>query len=181
MNPADEHMTPTPAKISVCADEDFACVKIAGRANFNCGPNFKTLLDELGRSGRKRFVLDLSDCVLMDSTCLGLLAGFGMTIRRDAAQTGRSVELLNPNARVSDLLQNLGVVSLFKVAASALETPSDLETCPSESPSPTREEITRTCLEAHRTLMAVDPDNVPRFKDVAEFLAEDLKRLKQNP
>jgi hypothetical protein len=29
--------------------------------------------------------------------------------------------------------------------------------------------------------MQVNPDNVPRFKDVAQFLAEDLKRLGANP
>jgi hypothetical protein len=40
-----------------------------------------------------------------------------------------------------------------------------------------REEISRTCLEAHLTLMDINPDNVPRFKEVAKFLAEDLEKL----
>jgi hypothetical protein len=44
--------------------------------------------------------------------------------------------------------------------------------------SPTQEEVTRNCLEAHRTLMDIHPENVARFKDVAAFLAEDLKKLK---
>jgi hypothetical protein len=33
-------------------------------------------------------------------------------------------------------------------------------------------------LEAHQTLMAIDPRNVSKFKEVTAFLAEDLKRLK---
>jgi len=49
-----------------------------------------------------------------------------------------------------------------------------------ESISPSHEQITRTSLEAHQTLMAMNPENVARFKDVAQFLVEDLKNL-ENP
>jgi hypothetical protein len=38
--------------------------------------------------------------------------------------------------------------------------------------------MTEACLEAHRTLMNVNPGNVAKFKDVTQFLAEDLKRMK---
>ena len=31
--------------------------------------------------------------------------------------------------------------------------------------NPDREEVTRTCLEAHQTLMQINPENVSRFKD----------------
>jgi len=36
-----------------------------------------------------------------------------------------------------------------------------------------------TSLEAHQTLMALNPENVARFKDVTQFLAEDLENLKR--
>jgi hypothetical protein len=36
--------------------------------------------------------------------------------------------------------------------------------------------LTEVSLEAHKLLMEVNPDNVPKFKDVAQFLAEDLER-----
>jgi hypothetical protein len=38
-------------------------------------------------------------------------------------------------------------------------------------------ELARTCLKAHQTLMELNPANAQKFKDVAQFLAEDLKRL----
>jgi hypothetical protein len=50
-----------------------------------------------------------------------------------------------------------------------------------DSINPTLEQITRTSLEAHQTLMAANPDNAARFKDVAQFLAEDLKNLENRP
>ena len=40
-------------------------------------------------------------------------------------------------------------------------------------------DIARTSLAAHELLMALHPANVDKFKDVAEFLAEDLKRLER--
>ena len=58
--------------------------------------------------------------------------------------------------------------------------PADVKTCTPESINPTHEEITRTSLEAHQTLMAMNPENVARFKDVTQFLAEDLKSLEKS-
>ena len=49
-----------------------------------------------------------------------------------------------------------------------------------ESINPSHEQIARTSLEAHQTLMAMNPENVARFKDVAQFLAEDLKNIEQS-
>ena len=161
----------------VCSN--FACVKIAGRANYVSSPDFKTLLNELTAKGYRRFIIDLSECVLMDSTFLGVLAGFGLKMRPvDSDQQG--IELFNANARVAELLENLGVASLFKMMAGALQLPDDLKTSTPEPANPTHEEITRTCLEAHQTLMTMNPENAARFKDVAQFLAEDLKTLEKS-
>src|ERR1700727_2667542 len=104
------------AKLSVLVGKDFACVKIAGRANFTFSPDFKTLLAELIQKGYQRFIIDLSECVLMDSTFLGVLAGFGIKLTQPATTVGgtanRGIELSNPNARVTELLENLGVLQL---------------------------------------------------------------------
>jgi anti-anti-sigma regulatory factor len=172
---------PTPsAKLSVLVCKDFTCVKIAGRANFMSSPDFKTLLGELSQKGYNRFIVDLSECVLMDSTFLGVLAGFGLMANVDGAPGKCSIELANPNARVSELLENLGVLPLFKITTGAVQLPGNIETCTPELASPTQKEITRTSLEAHQTLMAANPDNVARFKDVTQFLAEDLKNLEKS-
>ena len=47
-------------------------------------------------------------------------------------------------------------------------------------PTPTKEEISRNCLQAHELLMRINPDNIPKFKEVTQFLAEDLRRMKEN-
>jgi anti-anti-sigma regulatory factor len=168
------------AKLSVLVGRDFACVKIAGRANFMSSPDFKTLLGELNQKGYNRFIVDLSECVLMDSTFLGVLAGFGLKTNAGGAPGKYDIELANPNARVSELLDNLGVLPLFKITTGAVQLPGNAEPCAPELANPTQMEITRTSLEAHQSLMAAHPDNVARFKDVAQFLAEDLKNLEKS-
>ncbi|HEY5297030.1 MAG TPA: STAS domain-containing protein [Verrucomicrobiae bacterium] len=169
------------ANLSVLVGKNFACVKIAGRANFTSSPNFKTLLEELSQKGYGHFIIDLEACVLMDSTFLGVLSGFGlkMTQPEKISAGSHKIELLNPNTRVSELLENLGALHLFKVVTGKLELPDDVEVCTPEPVNPTPEQITRTSLEAHQTLMAVNPENVARFKDVTQFLEEDLKNLQK--
>ena len=166
------------AKLLVFVSGQFACVKIVGRANFTSSLDFKTLVNELLQKGFDCFVLDLSECLLMDSTFLGVLAGFGL--KMTASQDGRAIQLLNPNARIAELLENLGVLHLFKIAKGPAELPNGAAAhTPATAPvQPTREEVTHNCLEAHKTLMEIAPGNVLKFKEVTRFLAEDLQKLR---
>jgi anti-sigma B factor antagonist len=173
-------MDTSPAKLLVLVGKQFACVKISGRANFNSSLDFQTLVTELQGKGFCCFVIDLSECVLMDSTFLGVLAGFGLKTRGDGDDACfAAVTLLNPNPRVRELLENLGVLELFRITEGALSPPEALEERPTEPGCSSREELTRACLEAHETLMGINPRNVARFKDVAKFLAEDLKKVEK--
>ena len=64
----------------VSIGEKCACIRIAGRANFTSSIDFKTLVNELLQKRFTYFVLDLRECTLMDSTFLGVLAGFGLRV-----------------------------------------------------------------------------------------------------
>jgi anti-sigma B factor antagonist len=163
----------------VSIGERSAMVQIAGRANFTSSVDFKTLLDQLLQRGYTCFVLDLTECVLMDSTFLGVLAGFGLKLNSPQNdKVVRTIQLFNPNGRISELLENLGVLHLFKVTEGPVKTPDGAAPKDVKSINASREEVTRTCLEAHKTLMDINPDNVSRFKDVTAFLADDLKKMK---
>jgi len=166
-------------KILVSVGEKCACVKIAGHATVTTSVDFKTLLNELLQNGYTYFVLDLTECTLMDSTFLGVLAGFGLKVNGPQADAReRVIELFNPNPRVAGVLENLGVIHLFTVGRGEVELPGKTEPRDHTPAEPGREEIKRTCLEAHQILMNMNPANAARFKDVAAFLAEDLKKLK---
>ena len=167
------------ARLLVSLDERTVLIKIAGRANFDASVNFKTLINELRQKNYDRYLLDLSDCLLMDSTFLGVLAGFGLKLASPrATKAGAVIELLNPNVRISELLENLGVAHLFKIVRGDPLPLEKMAPLPTATTNPTRQEVSRTCLDAHQTLMEINPANIPKFKDVAQFLADDLIKLK---
>jgi anti-anti-sigma regulatory factor len=163
----------------VAVAEQSAWIQISGRANFTASVDFKALVAELHRTGHQRFELDLTECVLMDSTFLGILAQFGMKMNQAAKPGERGIELLNANPRITELLENLGALHLFTSTTGATPCPDDAKPCTPAPVNPTHQEITRTCLEAHETLMSMNQENTQRFKDVTRFLAEDLKNLEK--
>jgi anti-anti-sigma regulatory factor len=174
-------MNATSARILVFVGEKFACIKVIGRANLNSSVSFKTLINELRQTGYSYFVLDLSECLLMDSTFLGVLAGFGLKMSLGQEDPGsRAIELLNPNPRIMELLENLGVLHLFRITQGAAPPPEQDGAGARDYPCPSggREEVTRACIEAHKTLIEINPANAAKFKEVTQFLEEDLKKLK---
>lgn len=179
-------MAKAPPVISVAVVDHTAFVKIPGRANFTSSADFKTLVTELRGRGVDHYVLDLGECVTMDSTFLGVLAGMvlrhadGKETTSDSARL--RLDLLNPNARIADLLENLGVVHLFNILHQENPCTAIFEPVDNTQPAPSRVDVSKTCLEAHETLMRINPDNILKFKDVAQFLAEDIRKLnEQNP
>ena len=165
------------AKMLVMVDKQCACIRIIGRANFTSSVDFKTLLTELRQRGCCRFILELSECVLMDSTFLGVLAGFGLKFGAAGKdKPGRPIELLDPTPRITELLETLGVLHLFKLTRGPLDLAACAQPVKSAPAKPTKADISRACLEAHQTLIDINPANAALFQDVAQFLAEGLKK-----
>ena len=158
------------ATLFVCATDHAAIIRISGRANFSSSVHFKTVVNELYNRG---------ECATMDSTFLGVLAGLALKLSGNQEKPAKpALEIYKPNVRVLDLLDNLGISHFF----TRIECPPILSAgfnvaAPAETPV-SKEDLSKTCLEAHQTLMAVNPDNIPKFKEVTQFLAEDLKKSK---
>ncbi|MGP8201276.1 MAG: STAS domain-containing protein [Limisphaerales bacterium] len=170
-------MNQPPAKLMVAVYDRTVCVKVNGRADFTSSLDLKKLISELWQRGYSHFIFELCDCLSMDSTFLGLLSGIGLKLSGGkSVQLGAPLELLNPNPRIAETLENLGVTGLFAIRTCAEPASNKFEPL-AKAPNNTQMELTRTCLEAHETLMAIKPENIQKFKDVAQFLADDLKRL----
>ena len=173
-------MANSPNRLSVALIEDLAFIKVQGRANAGLSVQFKCVAVELGNSSRKNLVVDLTECEMMDSTFLGVLAGLVANVNPANAQAPRlDVRLLNTSPRLMELLENLGVKHLFTFLQGSLPVGAATPLSPLEHAPASKAEMSRTCLEAHQLLMALNPDNVHKFKDVTQFLAEDLKQATQ--
>ncbi len=154
------------ANLQVAVTEGVLCIKIIGPANFNASSGFKSIVKKLCGEADHTLLLDLTDCITMDSTFLGVLASLSQRLEKP-------IEMLNPSERINDLLDNLGVLELFRIDQGDNPLVDRLQEA--ETPETSKREMTETSLEAHSTLMALNPENIPRFKDVAKFLEEDLK------
>ena len=177
------------SKILVARSADLGFVKVVGRGSFQNSGCLKAFYQQLLKEGVSRFVVDLNACTYLDSTFLGILLGLGLKLK----EAGNGLlHILNANSRNLELLRNLGLDRLIIIdgtGGSAGSADGDgsgsgaggggngtslgrLEEV--ACPVPTRAEAAPTILEAHENLMQFDPRNVPKFKDVVEFLREDL-------
>jgi anti-sigma B factor antagonist len=167
------------SKILVARSADLGFIKVVGRGSFQNSGCLKAFYQQLLKEGVSRFVVDLEACTYLDSTFLGILLGLGLKLK----EAGNGLlHILNANPRNLELLKNLGLDRLINIqgshdkgmSSSRLNGVKDehLEEMP--CPVPTRAEAAPTILEAHQNLMEFDPRNIPKFKDVVEFLREDL-------
>ncbi|MFA6545391.1 MAG: STAS domain-containing protein [Limisphaerales bacterium] len=152
---------------------DTVCVKISGRANFASSVDFKRLIHESRERGAQRFIVDLAACPIMDSTFLGVLASLGTKLCADnLPPEQRPIELLNPSPKVADLIDNLGVLQLFRVVQAS--SPENLCFTAVECAGASKLDLSLNCLESHQVLMNLNPENAAKFKEVAKLFAEDI-------
>src|SRR5271155_1060691 len=145
------------AKIMVAVFDQTVCIKIDGRADFTSSLDLKKLISELWQRGYNHFVFELCDCLTMDSTFLGVLSGIGLKFSEGkSVQVGAPLELLNPNPRIAETLENLGVVDLFAIKTCP-EPPANKFEPLAQAADKSQLELTRNCLEAHTTLMSIQP------------------------
>jgi len=157
----------------VARSANLGFVKVVGRGSFQNSSCFKAFYQKLLKDTVNRFVVDLGTCTYLDSTFLGILLGLALKLK----ETGEGrLHILNASQRNLELLRNLGLDRLIVIDSQNIEMNGVMEKSLEEVAcrEPTRKEAAPTILEAHRNLMEFDARNIPKFKDVVEFLREDL-------
>lgn len=141
-----------------------AWVRVNGRGTFQNSTGLKEFASEMTKRGHREFIVDLKDCELMDSTFMGTLAGIAMRLGADG-----KLHVTRPNARCRQVLRNLGLDRILSVEDEApVSAPG--EPLRDAEGNPPREAKRETIIEAHENLVAADPANAVRFKDVIDFL-----------
>ncbi len=155
-----------------------AYIKVVGRGSFKVSTALKQFGAAAIDAHCNRMVLEMSECIGMDSTFMGVLAGLAFRLRQ---QAGGAISMINLSLRTRGLLATLGldqIIQPFMAGATAPDNtapaPAGLDALAVEEPSPHR--TAETMLEAHENLVRLSPENLPKFKDVLAFLREDLKR-----
>ncbi len=161
------------ATLLVAVGDSLVCLKLIGRANLTTSADFKPLVNSLQAKGHGRFVLDLSECVGMDSTFLGMLSAFAQRLG-EAVNGAARIDLLNANPRVIESLDNLDALKRFNLVSGAVAFSGRYEPVPPGTF--TKNELASHSLEAHRFLMQAHPENARKFQDVVRMLEEEVAK-----
>ena len=174
-------MKPEADAVLVMIDGDHAFARIVGRGSFKVSGSLKEFGTRVSNLGGVRLVVDLSQCVSMDSTFMGVLAGLSFQFRKQ--QAGR-IQLVNVTPKLQALIATLGLNHLVdsvpegslpaEYAAKLGPQQPALEELPPERTD--KDNVARIMLEAHENLVQASQDNIARFKDVIAFLREDLRK-----
>ena len=171
-NPLEFRQVSTQSSILVGFSNRVVWVRVEGKGSFLNSGGLKEFAREMIQRGYREFVADLQHCPVMDSTFMGTLAGIALRLREIGQ--GR-LHVTNLNDRNRDLLRNLGLDQLFSIDLCGVPVPE--EQSPIEaSASGDRSAQAQTMLEAHEALVQADPENLMKFKDVLEYLKQDLDR-----
>lgn len=156
--------------ISVGLDGPQAFVRLEGRAAAESAPAFEKLVVRLKNQGVRSVVLDLSRALMMDS-------GFSGTLSRLVGSAGATFTLYEAPQRILDGLEDHGVLNQVSLLTADLlhESLPKIEEVALESAS--KAEVLKCCLDAHRTLMALKPENVAKFEAVERFLSRESEKL----
>ncbi|MFH1066743.1 MAG: STAS domain-containing protein [bacterium] len=147
-----------------------AWVRVVGRGSFKNAPHVKRFADEVMQQGVTGFVVDLGKCAHMDSTFMGILAGLNLRLKKGGQS---ELVVVNVAKRNMELLHNLGLDKILRVEEKPMEGEIP-QASPLAGGQETPQQIVKTMLEAHETLLEVDQRNVVKFQDVITYLRHEL-------
>jgi anti-sigma B factor antagonist len=160
------------SKILVTGADRIVLIRIEGKGSFENSTALRDFSKEMIHRGAREFILDLCNCPVMDSTFMGTLAAISLWLR-ELGEGGLSV--VNLNERNTESLLSLGLYQLLNVRVSAIREDGQA------LPIPLKEDCTaraQTMLEAHEALIKTASENLPKFKDLIQYLNEELHLAK---
>ena len=180
-------MTDT-SQILVGCNEKVVCIRVRGRGSFLNSTGVKQFAKEMIQRGHREFVVDLADCPAMDSTFMGTLTGVALQLQ---SLGHGNLHVIRCNERNTDLLQNLGLDQILDLAdapetaesaegvngyANPIAAAESVEDHELQAPRVSKQQTNEVMLAAHQALVDADPQNFTKFKDVLDYLKQDLQR-----
>src|SRR4051812_6406286 len=97
-------------------------IRVSGRATHLISQPLRDYAWQMIRHGYREFLIELADCVYVDSTFAGVLAGISLRLKELAG----TVMLVRVSPRCAELLLTLGIDRLFQTAEAAPLPPEAL-------------------------------------------------------
>lgn len=161
--------------------EGTAIIRVEGRGSFKISPPMKQFIHKvIDDQAAEKILVEMSQCTGMDSTFMGLIAGIACYLK---SKPEIQFELINLSERNKKLLLTLGVDRVVTYSMSATEEQQSILNRLSgtvqslKSDQNSKLDAAKTTLEAHETLVDINPDNLIKFRSVLEYLQDDVRKL----
>jgi anti-sigma B factor antagonist len=162
------------SSIQVGVNGDAVWVKVEGKGSFLNSGNLKEFTREMVNRGYREFVVDLENCAMMDSTFMGTMAGVALRLK----ELGHGhLHVVHCGERSRSLLTGLGLDQIFDIHSNGSAAP-ECELLKADktdgASSEEKKQVSADMLDAHQALCDAVPQNFSRFKDVLDYLKQDL-------
>lgn len=165
-------------EILVSCFENVNWIRIEGKGSHLNSTQVKEFTQRSLEKGRRNFVVDLENCSAVDSTFMGTLASMALKLRYEP--DGR-IDVINATGRTRDSLTSLGLHCLLEMDDDGSAWKAERELVAKNLGKPlasddelSKREKTGNVLAAHEALVEANSENYSRFKDVLEYLKDDL-------
>jgi len=168
-------MASTQATFESAHSDEVCIIKISGRAICNSTMDFLDLLKKEVAQGSHNFILDVSDCLIMDSTFVGMLV-YHLEQMKEEDHTVQ-FELFKPVKKVLDLLEDLGAIDLFHLVTEELDVKNF--TMFESSQSIDKKSLLNKSIQAHETLLRLSMKQETRkmIESLLEMMKIELQSL----
>lgn len=148
-------------------------VRVEGLGNMKSAPVLNALLNEVRGEGTRSAYIDLSACLGMDSTFMGLLVGQAQGF----TDKGGRLAVVKPNELCLRLLRQLGVDEVVTVVPDAEVPSAEYVDISGDSPVDikARSDLVR---QAHQHLASLNDENRAKFSAFLRALDDDLSKKK---
>jgi anti-sigma B factor antagonist len=160
------------SSIQVGVNGNAVWVKVEGKGSFLNSGNLKEFTREMVNRGYREFVVDLENCAMMDSTFMGTMAGVALRLK----ELGHGhLHVVHCGERSRSLLTGLGLDQIFDIHANGAAAPQcELLQREKAHGVDQKKQVNADMLDAHEALCEAVPQNFSRFKDVLDYLKQDL-------
>jgi len=169
------------SKIEVAVAGQTALIRVKGRGTFTVSSDVKGFALAMIAQDVSRIIFDMGDCIGLDSTFMGIMAGLAIRLRQ--ANPKAEMIAVNLSSKTAHLLRTLGLDRLVTPYITG-ETPGDIldliARCESFNQLPRSQKDAKTSaemvLQAHEDLVKANPENFSKFKDVLQYLRDDVDK-----
>lgn len=160
---------------------DVAWIRVEGKGSSRNSARLKSFTELARRKGQSCFVVDLENCAALDSTFMGTMAALALALASE--EPAGSLEVINATGRTRETLAHLGLDCLMSVdddgsawKEERIQVDKNL-TKPLSPVKPIKlntRQHAELVMEAHEALVEANEANVSEFRDVLDFLRQEL-------